>query len=124
MMFQKTAKIFLFLSVFFFFGHSFTAHAHAENEEPFLLHEHQDARDFFSCLFSIDLGENHLSVYSGENPQVFDFSGFIPMFPAGCISCEQFKKFYSQNAILYSEKSRFYTVFFSKNVPSRAPPLV
>ena len=77
-MFQKTAKIFLFLSVFFFFGHSFTAHAHAENEEPFLLHEHQDARDFFSCLFSIDLGENHLSVYSGENPQVFDFSGFIP----------------------------------------------
>jgi hypothetical protein len=122
-MFQKTAKIFLFLSVFFFFGHSFTAHAHAENGDTFVLHEHQDASDFFSCLFSIDLGENHLSVYSEENNTEYDFCDFLPDFCIRYTRNIPFEKIFVQKEICFFKKSNNYLAFFSKNVPSRAPPL-
>ena len=128
LMFTKTAKIFIFLSAFFFFGHAFTAHAHTEKSGAFLVHEHQDVEDFFACLFSVDLGENHLEQCSVQEFEYdsfdFVFFDFTPLFLYREISPFYLIPKQSDEKKICTDKTSRLTLTCFENIKGRAPPLV
>jgi hypothetical protein len=126
-MYIKTAKIFIFLSAFFFLAHAFTAHTHTKEENVFFVHQHNDIEDYFACLFSIDLGENHLEQCSAQEFEYdsFDvvFSDFIPFFFQSELSFFYLTPTLSDEKNIFFDKSSRLTLTCFENIKGRAPPL-
>jgi hypothetical protein len=125
-MLKNAAKFFVFISMFFFLAHAFTAHSHEEKEAVFFVHEHSDINDFFACLLSIDLGKNHLEECD-RNVQGQDASSATPALPRlmSFFSVLPFATFRSEaKESIFGQKESFFTSLHLDRNHGRAPPAV
>lgn len=74
---KKIAQIFFLCSFLILFGHSAIPHHHEVAEEltSYSEHHHPSLIDLLKCVFSRDLGQNHLEDFFSENIK-FSFQKF------------------------------------------------